>query len=116
MPPTEQLDRQRTAHMRSLLTREELDQQTVLAKQIPAAPDSEVAGLCRKLYALEDRLYVADPQHLQRARGNICSYSPRAIRAGLESDDAGIASLGGTGIGVLCWRRSMRRLWSSKGS
>lgn len=94
MPPTEELDRQRTAHMRSLMSKAELEQEMLLGKQIATAADSEVAGLCRRLFAVDDRLFVADPEHVRRARGDICSYSPRAIRAGLEADDLGIASLG----------------------
>jgi proline iminopeptidase len=94
MSPTEELDRRRTAHFRSLMTKAELEQEMMVGKQIPTAADSEVAGLCRKFFAFTDRLYVADLEHLHRARGDICSYSPGAIRAGFETGEADIASLG----------------------
>jgi proline iminopeptidase len=94
MPATEESDHQRAAHWQSLMTKAELEQETALGKQILTAPDSEVAGLCRRFYAIDDRLYVADPEHLRRARGNFCSYSSSAIRAGVENADLVIALLG----------------------
>jgi proline iminopeptidase len=94
MPPTEEFDQQRTAHWQSLMTKAELELETALGQRILTAPDSEVAALCRKFYAVDDRLYVADVEHLRRARGDFCSYSPSAIRAGVENADLVIALLG----------------------
>jgi len=56
------------------MTKAELEQETALGKQILTAPDAEVAGLCRRFYAVDDRLYVANAENLRRARGN---YSDR---------------------------------------
>jgi proline iminopeptidase len=94
MPPTEELDRRRTEHMESLLTKAEREEEAAAGKQMATANDQEIAGVCRKFFSFSDRLYVADPAHLLRARGDICSYSPGAIRAASITDDVSIASLG----------------------
>jgi proline iminopeptidase len=94
MPPTEEFAKQRSQKIRSLIDSKTLVEINEVHKSSKSASDADLPRVCRELNAYLDRLYVADPSHLVRARGDTCSYKPQAIRGSQNTTDAAIKSLG----------------------
>ena len=94
MPPTEDFSRQRNLKIRSLIDNKTLAEINQVHNRAKTASDADLPGLCRALSAYLDRLYVADPSHLSRARGDTCSYMPAAIRGAEFTTAAAVTSLG----------------------
>ena len=94
MSPTEELWDQRVKHLRTLYEAKTLARRDEIAGLWQQADDKEIAGLCHEYYGYSGRLYLADPAHAERERGDICSYSPDSLRRRRFVGDAGFDSLG----------------------
>lgn len=94
MPPTEDFSKQRNRKIRSLIDSKTLAEINEIHSRAKTASDADLPRLCRELNAYLDRLYVADPSHLGRARGDTCSYTPQAIRGAESTTEAAVKSLG----------------------
>ncbi|MDQ3820367.1 MAG: alpha/beta hydrolase [Acidobacteriota bacterium] len=92
-PPTRELGRKRREVLASLLGKEELIEQTAACDKLPTASDAEIGDVCRKCVFFSAKLYVADPTHVSRARGDFCSYTPQAIRNGRIVNSVGFSSV-----------------------
>ena len=57
-------------------------------------PDDGLPTLCRDSLLPVLRLYVTDPSHLSRTRGDVCGYPAEALRNRDRVGSAGITSLG----------------------
>jgi proline iminopeptidase len=94
MPPTEEFSKQRNRKIRSLIDSKTLAEINEIHNRAKTASDADLPRFCRELNAYLDRLYVADPSHLSRARGDTCSYTPQAIRGADLTTEAAVKSLG----------------------
>lgn len=94
MPPTEELAKQRNQKIRSLIDSKTLAEINEIHTRSKSASDADLPKVCRELNAYLDRLYIDDPSHLVRARGDTCSYKPQAIRGSENTTEAAIKSLG----------------------
>jgi proline iminopeptidase len=94
MATNKKLDDQRDEYLHSLLTKEERAAERAACGRIPAAGDADVSDVCHRCFAFSDKLYVADTAHLSRARGDLCGYTPQAIRNGFMVGDVSFESLG----------------------
>lgn len=94
MATNKPLDDQRDEHLHSLLDKEKSAEEKAICSKVATASDAEASELCHRCFAFEDNLYVADPAHLKRLRGDYCGYTPQAIRNGFMVDDVSFASLG----------------------
>lgn len=93
MPPTQEFSKQRNQKIRSLIDAKTLAEINEIHKRSKSASDADLPKVCRELNAYLDRLYVADPSHLARARGDTCSYPPQAIRGASFTTEAAVKSL-----------------------
>lgn len=93
MPPTQEFSRQRNQKIRSLIDAKTLAEINEVHNRSKNANDADLPKLCRELNAYLDRLYVDDPSHLLRARGDTCSYTPQAIRGAESTTEAAVKSL-----------------------
>ena len=94
MPPSEEFSKQRNQKIRSLIDSKTLAEINEIHSKTKNASDADLAKLCRELNAYLDRLYVLEPSHLSRARGDTCSYPPQAIRGSESTTQAAVKSLG----------------------
>jgi proline iminopeptidase len=94
MPPTEEFSKHRNQKIRSLIDSKTLAEINEVHKRSESATNTDLPKVCRELNAYLDRLYVLDPSHLSRARGDTCSYTPEAIRGAGSTTEATIKSLG----------------------
>lgn len=94
MPVAVVYDAARRARVIAALGPSRLDRLRSLYERIGGADDAELARLCREASALFAGVYVTDPAHLRRARGDDCTYSPDALRNRGLVGSAGIGSLG----------------------
>ena len=94
MPPTQEFSKQRNQKIRSLIDTKTLAEINEVHNRSKNANDADLPRLCRELNAYLDRLYVADPSHLSRARGDTCSYTPKAIRGAESTTEGAVKSLG----------------------
>jgi proline iminopeptidase len=94
MATNKKLDDQRDEHFRFLLGKEKTAEEKAICDKITTASDAEASNQCHRCFAFEDNLYVADPAHLKRLRGDYCGYTPQAIRNGWMVGDVSFASLG----------------------
>jgi proline iminopeptidase len=94
MAPTRDLNRQRAAHLTSMLTEKEIARMTEIDGLWEKASDNELSTLCRDSVLPVLKLYVVEPTNLQRTRGKMCDYSPEALRNMNKTGAAGVASLG----------------------
>jgi len=93
MPATRELARERNDYLSSLLSKEDAAKQKEACDKVAAAGDADIGDVCRKCSYFSAKLYVTDPAHLSRARGDFCSNTPQAIRNRKTVQDAGLASL-----------------------
>lgn len=93
MPATRELARERNNHLSSLLSKEDAAKQKEACDKIGVAGDADIGEVCRQCSYFSAKLYVTDPAHLSRARGDFCSNTPQAIRNRRTVQDAGLASL-----------------------
>ena len=68
-------------------------------------PDADLPALCRESLVPVLRLYVTDPAHLSRMRGDVCGYTPAALR---NMNPAGSAI--GDSLGDHDFRPLLRRI------
>ena len=94
MPPTEEFSKERNQKIRSLIDVKTLAEINEIHTRSKTASDADLPKVCRQLNAYLDRLYVADPSNLVRARGDTCSYPPQAIRGSETTTGAAVKSLG----------------------
>jgi len=94
MPPSEDFSKQRNLKIRSLIDSKLLAEINQVHTRAKTASDADLPGVCRELNAYLDRLYVVDPSHLSRARGDTCSYTPQALRGAEFTTEAAVKSLG----------------------
>ena len=94
MPTNLELIDQREAHLQALLNEEERTEEQAICGKIATASDAEIKELCHRCLAFTLRRYVADPSHLSRARGDLCGYTPQAVRNRGMVSDVSFASLG----------------------
>ncbi len=87
---------QRTQQLLSLLQPEEIAQLREAGSEAVWArtADADLPALCRASLEPVLRLYVTDPTHLARTKGNTCGYAPAALRNMNVVGAAGGASLG----------------------
>jgi proline iminopeptidase len=94
MATNKELDDQRFVHLYSLLSEAENVERKAVCGKILTASDADIGDMCRRCSAFEFKLYVTDPAHLSRARGDECGYTAQAIRNGWMVGDVSFASLG----------------------
>lgn len=96
MSLTQESGRQRSAHLLSLLSPEAVARLTEIGEDSywDRTPDAGLPALCRESMEPVLRLYVTDPAHLARTRGDVCGYSPAALRNMNRVGSATVGSLG----------------------
>ena len=94
METNKKLDDESDEYFHSLMTKEERAEEKATCSKLLTASDADASDLCHRCYSFLDKLYVADPAHLRRARGDYCGYTPQAIRNGWMVSDVSFASLG----------------------
>ena len=94
MPTNKELIDQREAHLQSLLSEQERTEERAICGKVATASDAEINELCHRCLAFIIKLYLTDPAHLSRARGDLCGYTPQAVRNGWMVGDVSFASLG----------------------
>lgn len=96
MALTQEFSRRRAAHLLSMLS----PQAVARLDEIGAdefwdrTADADLPALCEESLMPVLRLYVTDPAHLSRTRGNVCGYSPASLRNMNKAGSALAASLG----------------------
>jgi proline iminopeptidase len=94
MSPTLDMGKQRTARLMSMLDQREIARLKEVDGPWDATPDEGLPDLCRESLYPVLKLYVKSPEHLSRTRGDVCGYSPAALRNMNNAGAAGGASLG----------------------
>jgi len=84
MSPSKQLTDERRRHVDSLLSATARARLADLTHRWRAGPDSDLHTICSEYFELFLPLYVVDPAHLRRQRGDLCSYSPPSLRAFIQ--------------------------------
>lgn len=96
MSLTQQFSRKRAEHLLSMLS----PQAVARLNEIGAdsfwdrTSDADLPALCRESLMPVLLLYVTDPAHLARTRGDVCGYSPASLRNMNKAGSALAASLG----------------------
>jgi proline iminopeptidase len=80
MPVSRESSRQRSARLMSMLNERDVKRLKEIDGLWDSADDDQLATLCRDSLVPVLKLYVVDPQNLNRTRGNVCNYSPEALR------------------------------------
>ena len=94
MSLTADMGKQRAARLMSLLAPGEVARLTGTDRLWDTTPDEGLPALCRASLFPVLKLYVNNPEHLSRTRGDVCGYSPAALRNMNNVGAAGGASLG----------------------
>lgn len=96
MPLTRVAGARRSERLLSMLTPDEVTRLTEAGSDAVWArtADAELPALCRASLEPVLRLYVTDPSHLARTKGNVCGYGPAALRHMNAAGAAAAASLG----------------------
>ncbi len=87
-------NKKRAARLMSMLDQREIARLTEIESLWDKTPDEALPALCRDSLLPVLRLYVENPENLNRTRGNMCGYSPEALRNMNRASSAGVASLG----------------------
>lgn len=78
--PSLEFYRQREEKTNAVIGDEGVARIAALTQEIAQAPESEIKGMCRELFALVFRAYLKDVTALHRMRVGYCDGSPAAIR------------------------------------
>lgn len=85
---------QRASHLMSMLNEREIARLAEIDSLWDTTPDEGLPSLCRESLLPVLRLYVVKPDSLNRTRGNVCAYSPAALRNMNRAGSAAGTSLG----------------------
>src|SRR5947209_4605944 len=80
MPVTKTAGDQRSAHLMSMLTEADIKRMQDIDSLWAVTDDDGLPTLCRDSLVPVLRLFVTDPAYLDRTRGDVCAYSPDALR------------------------------------
>lgn len=82
MALTKESNQRRTTQLLSLLSPQAVSRLTEIGADAfwNRTPDADLPALCRESLMPVLRLYVTDPAHLTRTRGDVCGYSPASLR------------------------------------
>ncbi len=94
MAVTSDFSRRRAAHLLAMLSEHDIKRMQEIETLWDSTPDDGLPALCRDSLLPVLRLYVENPAHLNRTRGNPCGYPPDALRNRDRVGSAGIESLG----------------------
>jgi proline iminopeptidase len=94
MPVTWESGQQRSAHLMSMLRRDDAERMRQVDGLWESVVDEELVTLCRDSLVPVLKLYVVNPENLNRTRGNVCGYSPEALRNRDRVASATVSSLG----------------------
>jgi proline iminopeptidase len=94
MPVSRESGQQRSARLMSMLTEQDAARMRQIDGLWDSARDEDLVTLCRDSLLPVLKLYVVKPENLDRTRGNVCGYSPDALRNRDRVASATVSSLG----------------------